>query len=54
MKRPKKLTREKKCIVSSYQLSVYDWMLVDETDNFIIVINKRGGELRKLEKSLKG
>lgn len=57
MKQPKRLTRNQKKCLSAHYLSAEDWMLVEETDFYLKIINKQTGKVRivdKFKKSKKG
>lgn len=48
MKRPKKLTREQKEIVSGHSLNPKEWMFVEESDFSITVCKKDKHEIKKM------
>lgn len=51
MKQPKKLTREQKECLSAHYLNCKDWMLVEETEFYYRIINKRIVEtFRRMQK----
>lgn len=50
MKQPKKLTRSQKQVVSGNSLDCCEWMLVEETELYLQIINKLTGETRYVEK----
>lgn len=54
MKQPKRLTRNQKKCLSAHYLSAEDWMLVEETDFYLKVINKRTGKMRFVDKFIRG
>jgi hypothetical protein len=50
MKQPKRLTRSQKECLSAYILKANDWMLVEETEFYLKVINKETGKTKMLDK----
>ncbi len=50
MKQPKKLTREQKKIMADNHYEPSNWMFVKESDEYLIVINKKSRKLRKISK----
>ncbi len=50
MKQPKKLTRDQKMCVSAHYLNARDWMLVEETEFYYRIINKKTGAIRSIDK----
>lgn len=57
MKQPKRLTRSQKECLSAHYLNADDWMLVEETEFYLKIINKQTGKVRsvdKFKKSKKG
>ena len=50
MKQPKRLTRDQKEIVSSHYLKADDWMLAEETEFYLKLINKRNGKPKTIDK----
>lgn len=50
MKQPKRLTREQKCRVSAHYLNPKDWMLVEETEFYYRIINKKTGAIKSVDK----
>lgn len=50
MKQPKKLTRRQKECLSAHYLSAEDWMLVEETEFYLKIINKQTGKIRSVDK----
>ena len=46
MKQPKKLTRQQKECLSAHHLNAENWALVQETDFYLKIINKRTEILR--------
>ena len=54
MKQPKKLTREQKQIVFAHRLNPNNWMLVEETEFYLKLINKENGRKTSVDKFYKG
>ncbi len=54
MKQPKKLTREQKQIVFAHRLNPNNWMLAEETEFYLKLINKENGRKRAVDKFYKG
>lgn len=54
MKQPKALTREQKIIVSSHYMSVREWMLVEEMEFYLKLINKQTGKTKIIDKFERG
>lgn len=54
MKQPKKLTREQKQIVFAHRLNPNNWMLAEETEFYLKLINKENGRKRSVDKFYKG
>ncbi len=50
VKQPKKLTRKRKDIVSSYRLNANDWMLEKETDFYLYLMSKDGTKKKIIDK----
>lgn len=50
MKQPKKLTRQQKAIVAQNKLVPKNWMLLDEDNISLLIINKATGNKRHLWK----
>lgn len=50
MKRPKKLTRQQKECLSAHHLNAENWALVQETDFYLKIINKRTGNIKNVDK----
>lgn len=50
MKQPKKLTREQKECLSAHHLIASNWMLVEETEFYLKIINKNTGSRRIVDK----
>lgn len=50
MKQPKKLTRQQKMCLSAHRLRADEWMLVEETDFYLKIINKSTGARKSLDK----
>lgn len=50
MKQPKKLTRRQKECLSAHYLNADNWMLVEETDFYLKIINKQTGKVRNVDK----
>ena len=50
MKQPKALTREQKEIVSPHYLNAKNWMLVEEMEFYLKIINKDTGKTRMIDK----
>ncbi len=54
MKQPKRLTRQQKQIVTANGLNAGNWMLAEETDFYLKLINKETGKKRAVDKFWKG
>ncbi len=54
VKQPKKLTRKRKDIVSSYRLNANDWMLDKETDFYFYLVGKNGDKKKIIDKFARG
>ena len=54
MKQPKRLTRQQKQIVTANGLNASNWMLAEETDFYLKLINKETGKKRAVDKFWKG
>lgn len=50
MKQPKKLTREQKSCLSAHYLNWKDWMLVEETEFYYKIINKKTQAIKSVDK----
>lgn len=50
MKQPKRLTRSQKECLSAHYLNADNWMLVEETDFYLKIINKQTGKIRSVDK----
>lgn len=50
MKQPKKLTREQKETLTAMHLNAKEWMLIEETDFYLKVINKATGKRKSIDK----
>lgn len=50
MKQPKRLTYEQKCCLSAHYLNWKDWMLVEETEFYYKIVNKKTGAKKSLDK----
>ena len=50
MKQPKKLTRDQKEILRKYELRPDEWMLIEETKNYLRIIKKDRTETRYVDK----
>lgn len=50
MKQPKKLTRAQKECLSAHHLRADNWMLVEETDFYLKIINKETGKRKSVDK----
>lgn len=50
MKQPKKLTREQKHAVSAAGLAPEKWMLVEQTEFYLKIINKTSGKTRRIDR----
>lgn len=48
MKNPKRLTREQKIAVSAAGLNAENWMLVEQTEFYLKIINKTSGKTRRI------
>lgn len=50
MKQPKKLTREQKEALTASHLNAKEWMLIEETDFYLKVVNKETGQRKSVDK----
>lgn len=50
MKQPKRLTRSQKECLSAHYLNANDWMLVEETEFYLKIINKQTRKVRNVDK----
>lgn len=50
MKQPKRLTRDQKECLSAHYLNADEWMLVEETDFYYRIINKRTNLIKSVDK----
>lgn len=50
MKQPKKLTREQKMAVSAAGLNADNWMLVEQTEFYLKIIQKTSGKIRRINR----
>lgn len=50
MKQPKKLTRSQKECLSAHHLKADNWMLVEETDFYLKIINKETSKRKSVDK----
>lgn len=50
MKNPKKLTRQQKECLSAHYLNADNWVLVEETDFYLKIINKQTGKRKSVDK----
>lgn len=50
MKQPKKLTREQKVAVSAANLNPENWMLAEEGEFYLKIINKASGKVRRIDR----
>lgn len=50
MKQPKKLTGSQKECLSAHHLKADNWMLVEETDFYLKIINKETGKRKSVDK----
>lgn len=50
MKQPKKLTREQKKCLAAHCLNWRDWMLVEKTDFYYRIINKKTGIIKSVDR----
>lgn len=53
MKRPKSLTREQKECLSAHRLMPDDWQLLEETEFYLKIINKRTQRTKMVDKFLR-
>lgn len=51
MKQPKRLTRDQKSCLAAHSLDWTEWMLLEETDLYLRVINKSNKVVKDVEKS---
>ena len=52
MKQPKRPTRNQKEIISCHKLNPDNWMVVEETDDELVVRYKFGKTIKKLKKGI--
>ena len=50
MKQPKALTRDQKVCVFAHKLNPADWMLVEETEFYLRIINKETRRIKMVDK----
>lgn len=50
MKQAKRLTRQQKECLSAHHLNADNWMLVEETDFYLKIINKQTGTRKSVDK----
>lgn len=50
MKQPKKLTRNQKECLSAHHLNAENWMLIEETEFYLKIINKQTGVKKIVDK----
>lgn len=50
MKQPKKLTRQQKECLSAHYLKADEWMLVEETEFYLKIINKNTNKTKMVDK----
>ena len=50
MKQAKRLTREQKECASAHYLNANDWALIEETDFYYKIINKKTGQKKSIDK----
>lgn len=50
MKQAKRLTREQKECVSAHYLKADEWALIEETDFYYKLINKKTGQKKSIDK----
>lgn len=50
MKQPKRLTRDQKSAVTAARLNPNNWMLAEETESYLKIINKDSGIIRSVDK----
>lgn len=53
MKQPKRLTYEQKCCLSAHYLNCKDWMLVEETEFYYKIVNKKTGAMKSVNKFIR-
>jgi hypothetical protein len=53
MKQPKKLTRQQKEACSAHHLNAEHWLLVEETEFYLKLINKETGSRKTIDKFTK-
>lgn len=54
MKRPKRLTRGQKECLTAHRLKPEEWSLVEETEFYYNIINKRTGAVKMVDKFVRG
>ena len=54
MSRPKRLTREQKIIIASHGLNPNQWLLLQETEFFLKLVDKETGKKYNTDKFLRG
>lgn len=50
MKNPKRLTRQQKECLSAHYLNANNWMLIEETEFYLKIINKETGRTKMVDK----
>lgn len=50
MKNPKRLTRQQKECLSAHYLNANNWMLIEETEFYLKIINKETGKTKMVDK----
>lgn len=50
MKQPKRATLRQKVIISNHKLNANNWMVIEETEDELVVINKSGKTVKHLKK----
>lgn len=50
MKQPRKLTRDQKECLSAHYLNAEQWLLVEETEFYLKIINRETGKRRTVDK----
>ena len=53
MKQPKKLTRNQKECLSAHHLKADDWMLLNETEFYLKIINKTTRKQKSIDKFIR-
>lgn len=53
MKQPSRLTRRQKECLTAHHLNSQDWMLIEETDFYLKIINKQTEKRKSVDKFIR-